>query len=144
MSHPQSAAPSAEIELPFGKRFGLTINSENYPNGASLVLNNDKGLPIVRYSVGSPANPILEQIVAISASISGLLQFVFTLDSPTPAQIAEGYIAGKYTFTFAPPGARVTSFFGTLKNPHPPRGTGEEDNWVATGGGSDDEETSEC
>jgi hypothetical protein len=142
MSHPQGTAPAIEGLFPYDKNFAVHILSENYPGKANLVLNKEDGMPIVRYRVGSKEKPILEQIVAIRFSIDAIVQFVFTLDSPTPAQIAEGYIAGKYTFSFVPPGNRVAAFNGSVTDPHKPGSSGEEDEWTAKGGASDDDETS--
>ena len=144
MSHPEGTAPAIQGSFPYDKNFAVEIQSDNYPSEANLILNNEDGKPVVRYRVGSKEKPILEQIVAISASIAGSVQFVFTLDSPTPKQIAEGYIAGKYTFIFVPPGNSVAVFSGMVKDPHKPGSSGEEDEWIAKGGGSDDDETSEC
>lgn len=142
MSSQKGMAPAPESGFPFGKSFFIDIGGGNYPNDAILVIDDDQGTPIVRYRVGLKKR-ILEQIVAMTVAVNEEVQFEFTLDSPTPAQIAEGYIAGKYTFSFLPPGGDATSFNGTLKDPHKPHSTGEEDEWTAKGGGSDDDETSQ-
>jgi hypothetical protein len=146
MSRPRGIAPAPESGFPFGKSFLVNISGGNYPHDANLVLSEEKGIPVVRYRVGSKnKSPILEQIVSITNGVdAGSVQFEFTLDFPTPAQITEGYIAGKYTFSFFPPGQTASSFNGKLKDPHKPRIEGEDDDWIAKGTGSDDEdETSE-
>lgn len=140
MSTPQEGtAPTLEGEFPFGKGFAVEISSDNYPNDATLVLSAEQGIPVARYRVGSKEQPILDQIVAIVDLPGGDVQFQFSLTPATPAQIAEGYITGTYTFTFTPPGAIVTSFGGKLYDPRKSGITGEEDGWTAKGGGTDDE-----
>jgi hypothetical protein len=144
MLNPQGTAPASEGEFPFDQNFTVNIIGGNYPHSASLVINKEQGTPVVRYRVDGKTKPILEQIVAIHPShpsVGEIVHFQFTLDAPTPDQIAEGYIVGKYTFTFVPPGISVTSFIGKLNDPHK-RNKGkveiEDDDWIAKGGADDE------
>ena len=143
MSTPQGTAPKQELGFPFGKSFLVNISGGNYPDDATLVLSDEQGTPVARYRVGSKEKPILEQIVAIGPTPDGAVRFRFSLDFPTPAQIAQGYITGTYTFSFLPPGNVATTFFGRLKDPHKPGITEADDEWTAKAGGADDDETSE-
>lgn len=134
----QGTAPTPEGGFPFGKSFAVEISSGNYLNDATLVLTDEQGTPVVRYRVGSKKKPVLDQIVAIIPAAGGQVQFQFSLNPATPAQVTEGYITGTYTFLFTPPGPSVTTFGGSLSDPRRAP-TGEDDEWTAKGGGGDDD-----
>lgn len=127
-------SPANNITLPATNSYGVSIDNDAYKNAGTTTLAFLAGLNdewSAHYTVDDQNGKTIieESKLAVTAPTALKYVFQFEMIDPTPAQINAGYIAGKYTFSFDPPGTDPAEFDGTLKDPRP----GDEvDDWTAT------------
>ncbi len=128
-------SPANNITLPSTRSYVVTIDSNHYQNSGMTTLSFIPGLDdkwTAHYTVADTDGKTIlaETGLEVSAPEVTMYVFSFELADPNEAQQEAGYIAGKYVFSFAPPGSDPAMFFGLLSDPRP---GDEEDNWTAKG-----------